>query len=495
MLQKIIVFSLLVLFLLSVHLFGGGSRKTILFMPFINEGSFVYDRLRTHIPNYLYEPVKNLPGYKAIPYSRFHEYMVAKGYEETDLKRQAVITSIAQDFNTDYIIHGTYSDRETVINIIFTIYKRIDDDLETHNDLESVTLQNLDAITLNTSFDSLIRICEKVTEQKLAPGYITLITRPVCSLLIDEEPAGQTPTRLPVFKGEHRIQLIYNNEELILDEKIEIKEGELYTRNIDILIPLTITSDEQCTVYINNEEKGETPFQRDLLWGREYCVEVIYQNSGTEKTTVFHDIINTTEPVSPIYLTSKGKISLDFPGSYEATINNHEFTPLPNTFDNLIPDTYRLRILLDDPEWKRKWLIYDKKSRLSPFSTLSFTRENLDYKRNWALMFIPSALQFYNREPVKGSIVLSLFIGSALCAGVSAFGWFYFEGEYEYLIDQYGEVGLPQAKVNEGNDYLFMIELCKLLTISGIIGASVSWMYSAADGIITNNHLYDIIYK
>jgi hypothetical protein len=425
--------------------------------------------------------------------------MVKKGYEEDDLNRQTVINSIAHDFNTDYIIHGTYSDRDTVITIIFTIYKRIDDDLVIYYDLERLTLDNLNAITLNTSFDSLIRICEKVTDQTLITGYITLITTHPCSLSIDEEPAGETPTRLRLSKGEHRIQLIYDNadtKELILDEMIDIKEGESYTKDIDVFVPLTITSDEECRVYIDKEKKGETPFRTDLFWGREYCVEVIYHNSGKEKTTVFHDIINTTDAVSPIYLTSKGKIELDFPASYEVTIDNLEFTPLPHTFDNLIPDTYRVRILLDDPEWKRKWLIYDKTSRLPPFSTLSLARKNLDYRRNWGLMFVPSALQFYNREPVKGSIVLSLFIGSALCAGISAFGEFYFEGEYDRLDKKYdGEVSWPPAKVNEGNFYLFMTELCNTLKIAGIIGGTASWMYSAVDGINTNNHLYDLVHK
>ncbi|MBN1699955.1 MAG: hypothetical protein JW881_20770 [Spirochaetales bacterium] len=494
MLKKTGVVSFIIVLSLSAPCYGKDTQKTILFMPFLNEGSVLYDRLETYIPNYLYEPVKHLSGFTAIPYSRFHEYMVAHCYDKTDLKRQNVIASIASDFDTDYIISGTFSNDETAVTIIFTIYRRVDVDLETHNSFERIGITDTDAMTLNTRFDSLIGVCEKITEHKLSPGFLSLHTTEACLLFIDGVPSANTPVRLPLTAGEHTIRLVYRDEngseEEIFKSAIAIEEGRTYTKEIDVLVPLVIESDEECTVYIDQKKAGKTIFRKNLFWGREYLVEALYEK---ENRTVFSNIIDTTQPISPIILPSKGSVSLDFSSSFSASIDGEAPLVLPHTYGGLVPDIYRLRVFLDDPAWKKKWLIYDRRLEITPFSSLSLEqKEIIDYRDQWGLMFVPSALQFYNREPVKGALLLSAFTVSTLCTGISAFGWFYFDGEHNRLVDKWKKTGRPSF-INEANDARDMKDLCGTLIISGIVGASASWLYSAIDGTITNRHLYELI--
>jgi hypothetical protein len=55
------------------------SPKTIMFLPFINMGNYRYDKLKTHIPNYLYEPVKDVTDYHVISYAREYRKTILGG--------------------------------------------------------------------------------------------------------------------------------------------------------------------------------------------------------------------------------------------------------------------------------------------------------------------------------------------------------------------------------------------------------------------------------
>lgn len=66
-----------------------------------SEGNYRFDRLKTHIPNYLYQLVRNLEGYNAISYATLRVHMANQGITEIDLKRFTKITSLGHDLSAD----------------------------------------------------------------------------------------------------------------------------------------------------------------------------------------------------------------------------------------------------------------------------------------------------------------------------------------------------------------------------------------------------------
>jgi hypothetical protein len=466
-------------------------KKAILFLPFANEGNYRLDRLKTHIPNYLYESVKGLPAYNAISYAALDAYMEKHNVSEADLKRYAVIESIGLFFKADYIFHGYFVDKDKLVTISFTIYKRIGNEYSAYHDLVSMKLEDLNAPALNASFESLIAVCEEVTDRKIERGHLTIVTNPSCRLFIDGEYIGPTPVRLALHPGGHRIRLTYDGldeKETLFDESIEIRKDNPWEKRINVFVPLAITSEEKCTVFVNGEERGPTPFHEDLYWGREYAVKVVYYDERSRQRVVYDEVVDTRKNVPPLYISGKAELSLDFPGGFSADLGDEAPAQLPHTFRNIVPGDYRLRLLLDDPEWKRTWLYSDDTITLSPFEKAKLDRESVRFDPNWALLLVPSASQLNNREPVKAGIVLGSFLAAAAATAAFCGAWAYYDGEYNRMTGDLGDytaMQIEDARVSRNGFFD--------LFIGGIVAAAAVYLYSGIDGAVTAIHLNELV--
>jgi hypothetical protein len=488
--KKKITSLFLILFISCTGIYA--DKKTILFFPFMNEGSYRLDRLKTHIPNYLYEPVKDLPGYNTVSYSTLRAYMAEEEIVDEDFKRYQVIESTGLHFDADYIIHGYYLEKDDELTVSFTIYRRSGREYVPRHALVTIHLKNLSAPTLNASLDDLLRINEEVTGRPLDRGHLTVVTNPSCRLFIDGEQKGETPLRLALRPGDHRVMLFYNGfngEEMIYNETIHIEKDHSWEKKIDVFVPLKINAEQKCTVYIDGEERGPTPFHENLYWGRKYNVKSVYYGDDGGEMTVYEVIIDTQEKVPPVYISAKASVTLDFPDRFSAVLGEETSDTLPFTFQKIIPGNYRLTMFLDDPEWKRQWVYTDTVISLSPFDKVVFDRESIPFHKNWSLLLLPSAMQFHNKQPVKGTVVITSFLVSAAATGVFAVFWLYNEGEYNHMIENIGDYSSKEIeKMRIDRNGFFE------LFIGGIAVSASVWLYSAIDGIVIQNHLSELVY-
>jgi hypothetical protein len=140
--------------------------------------------------------------------------------------------------------------------------------------------------------------------------------------------------------------------------------------------------------------------------------------------------------------------------------------------------------VLPDKAGKKKWVFYDKKLTMTPFNHIPLSLGDFDYKNRLALALIPSAAQFYNREPLKGSIVLSLFLGAAALGGISLWQWDFHNSEYHN----------PDNSLDDRNNHKEQKELFAQLFFTGIGIAAGTYCYSLIDGMVTMNEINRLIH-
>jgi hypothetical protein len=278
--KKILAVSILCTIGICFHCFS--ANKIIVIMPFQNNGTLRYDKLSDYIASYLILLFKDIPQYSVVPLYELKSYMAKRGYHQNDFKKQNVIKKIAEDFNIDYCIGGYFNDEAQILLIGYKIYQYAKGELTLKEENISIDLQNHDILTLNKNFDRLLCITEETTEMETESGILTVITDHECTLRIDGDNYGKTPMRFRLGVGEHRLTLIHgeNPAVVVLEEKILIKREIPVTYNIPVFVPLSINAEEKCSVSINGEEKGITPYSTNLYSGREYLVEVAYYKGG-----------------------------------------------------------------------------------------------------------------------------------------------------------------------------------------------------------------------
>jgi len=489
--KKNIIFTFFLFFLVAVTGMCN-EKKTILFLPFMNIGNYRLDRLKTHIPNFLYLAVKNSPEINAVPYTAIHAYMVENMITGEDLNRYSIIEKLGRAFHAEYVFYGYFLGNDNMISITFITYKKTGEEYVPSYEIIDVELGDTNVLTLTDSLDNLIPVCERVIETTLDIGHLLVVTNPACRLLIDGEEMGRTPLRLACSPGDHSVKIMYDSKEVIFDRVVNIEKNNSQKLEIEVFVPLNIKAGEQCTIYINDIERGTTPFNENLFWGRIYQVKVIYYGKNGIEQNVYEGEVNTEEPVPPYYFSAKAEVFLDFPGRFSACFGNRQFTILPYSFTDVIPGNYRLRVLLDDPEWKRHWLYTDRIILVSPFERVVFNRESISFKNNWALLFVPSALQFHNRQPAKGTVLLTTFLATAAATAVFAGYWQYWAGEYNGWMEkrELSEFDPQKAdKANTNMNGFFQ------LFIGGIVTGAAIYIYSGIDGIVTMNHIHKLVYK
>jgi hypothetical protein len=215
------------------------------------------------------------------------------------------------------------------------------------------------------------------------------------------------------------------------------------------------------------------------------------------KIVVYNDIVSTHDVPQSLYFPAKGSIHINASPVFKCCVKGMPLKSLPYTFTDLFPGTYNVQVILEDTDTMRKWFFYDEKIILSPFENINRDLKSFNYRYKWGLTFIPSAAQFYNREPIKGGIVLGVFLGSMAFTGISLYFYDYYLQRYNNLRQKGYESSYEdnQKLAKDLNDASDMMDLFSYLLIGGIVSTSIVFLYSAIDGYITMDHLYHLIYQ
>jgi hypothetical protein len=481
--------------MMGISLFGTHERKNIAVIPFINNGNIEYEKLSDYIPSYIILLLKDLPGYRVTQLLSVKQVMMKNRLNLYDLKNQQTLLSLAGELESDVIIGGFINEEASRVFVSCTIYKVNGTAMNMENRVISMELDSTDLFTINNAFDRLMPVFEDMTKIDLDPGFLTVTTDYKCSLVVDGYCCGNTPIRVPLYAGEHSIMITHTSagkEEIVHTETLLVAKGEHIPREITVFRKLSINAEEKCTVFIDGEERGPTPFEDTLYSGREYQVKVLYYNNDGTTFEVFHDIISTRDEITPFYFTAKGSISINCPSPFKADIDSIGKTSLPIEVEGLIPGPHRVKVVLPDDNSVREWVFIDKTINLPRFSSVSLDLGRFGYKRQIGFAFIPSAAQFHNREPVKGWLVLTSILAAGVATGLSAWQWFYWDGEYNSLWDnRYSPTAGWSEDITHAENYRNMYNI---IFIGGCVLFGGIYTYSMIDGIVTMNEISDLIY-
>ncbi len=478
---------------------GEQDNRTIVVLPFVNAGSFEYDILKDQIPTYFYGALKDLEGYGAVSHYKVRKFR--DGYIDTIKNHnKESLEPIAAAFDARFIIWGTYSDSEGVLNATCFII-----DTSTWGEDYKMPAGKIRApifYTLDEMFREIIRDFKgdilKTTMLSVAPDR-------ECRLYVDGEYFGTAPMRMRLMKGEHIIELRHGGE----DDAVSF-----YTRTI-VLVPerdesldvrvfaqLRVRAEKPCDVFIDGAKAGATPFGLNLYTGREYAVKCVYTADDGKKITAYDEVVSTVEYSTsaselPIDVSLAANSNLYVSGSrydFFCSLSGGEPGPLPAAFENLEPGVYDVKIFAVDRELKRNVYFLDRTMRLYPFETVNIDTMSFSFEKQIGYCFLPCVPQFYNHEPDKGTLLLSFFAGSLLMSGISAIAAAGYYSEYDRVTTTLYNEGLASGLTQADVDRAYLpVASCNAMITAGLVLAGIVYVISVADGISGMDRVFDIL--
>ena len=497
--KKLIIFIIIIFSILySNQLNCITKTNNVLILNFENVGEPHIDYFDDLIQNSLFAFFKMVSDYSAIHPNTLKEYMKKNNYQIGDLENQKTLFKISKDFNTNNIIRGKYYEKEGYIIIDFEVI-----DTNEKKVIYRSSKFGKGGINIFETLDEIIiSMVEDFIGIKLEFALLEINTDKKCNLFINDELYGETPIKTKLLTGKHNINIIYNDEKIkgsILKEEINLTKDQVLKIDINVFIKLKINVERECTVYLNNKKAGTTPYEDKILSGNIYNLKIIYFDENEKKEMIVNE--------SEISTMDRKDIDLFFPlycklnlfsgtNPFYGSISENSIEKLPFTYSNLFFGEYKVKIFLDDQEWGKKYYFYNKKVNLKPLEEKTIDLSNFEYKRKFGFCFIPSAAQFYNREYVKASLLLSFFITTASLAALSpVFSYIYYYYDYLPKVDEWNKHGndgkytkddITKSYYNSG--YIFQGFL-----IGGLVSSAIIWIFSMIDGIINMNHIYYLI--
>jgi hypothetical protein len=491
------VIVLIALITCSIPLYGKTVQKRVLVLPFKNIGSIEYENLSDLIPTYFFSCFKDLPDYDAVSLFRVKKYLNERGYKHIGLENHEILYQLAEDFSLDLIIGGQFTANDDELITVLFIYNPLQENL--HNEIVKGPVKTPIIYTLDSIFLSII---QKIARREIESAILSVLTDHACNLFIDGELYGVTPMRMRVSEGEHDIRICHvekGGEEEIYHDSMTVKAWKDETIDIPVFIYYEAGAEEECTVYINDEKKGKTPFHAYLYSGREYAVRLIYTDPEGMEHTAYNNIVSTKDytPLPSLHVPALGAIHVtadDYP--FFCTLDNGSLIRSPHSFTGLSPDIYKVQVVLKDHEWKKNWIFYNKRHTLYAYQEIPVDLSGFEFEYNPYLCLLPSLAQFHNRQPAKGSIMLSLFAGFLVTAGVSTALNLYFYQAYEDKAIPFSEDGLSSGYTQGEVDEAYLpVAICNYLITGGFIAAGLVYLYSAIDGIIVMDHVNKLFQK
>ena len=413
-------------------------------------------------------------------------------YNTEDLYALEVLNDIMNKYKSNFVLGGKYKIENKTLKVTIDIFgkqKKITIKREYEAGITAGIRHALGEVVIKTT--------KSFSSYNPDTANLTAYTDYPCTLYVNGVVSGTTPGRFLLPAGSYTIEIVYENDvfkKAVLEKHVTLKKGMVYDLGkIQVLAALTVKSNVEAEVFCDGVKIGVTDLIYKIPVGNAYIIDIVYTDEYNEKRKK-REIITTyagknivAEIIFPCRIIMKSG-NLAFSGILEGITRPEH---LPITFDALEPGKYQVKIVKEDPEWKRDWVILDKKVTLYNAQTAIIDKSDFVYKKYRGLCFIPGAAQLYNLQKKKGYILMGFAIGAIVESVIV--GYFRFTHyNNEYL----------SAKNNIKEDlnvinFSQITNTQNILTTamwSGIILFSGIFMYSCIDGIITMEHLYDLFY-
>jgi hypothetical protein len=480
--------SFLLMLLLFCSTLSGQEGKKVIVVPFDNTGDIKMDYLSDHIAASFISLLKDFPGYVPVAYNNLKEYMKQYSYGSGDLDNPERMRTIASGLEAEIIVSGEYRyNKETnYLKITIVALNASDGSIfyrSNYNErCDSGIYETLDTLssTMVQDFAGL----------EMTYGYVNVQSDYPCILYVDGHYVGKAPGAYKLVTGKHDVKIAYENDNtarILKEQAIDIVKNGTVTIKTRVFVKISIGAERECHIYLDNEEKGETPYQDKLLSGHEYNLLITTMDLENSEIHVEEQLISTKkeEDVS-LFFPVTGKIIM--PGGrspLKGGIVGNPYIDLPASFESLTPGNYHIQMILDDLAKKKKYIIHDHHYYLNPQETKIIDINNVLFTYNAGLCFIPSAAQFHNREPVKGWIILSLFL--SFCAGGCIT---YVVSDYFFHESMDEQYPYPEQQDLYTTGLIFFISSMSAFGIAGGI-----YIYSLVDGWLTMDRLYHLMHQ
>lgn len=467
--MRIVLCLLFLLFIITACLFPGNEDQVILILPFINTGMEHRILNETLFTSYFYLYFEQLKSFTAIHPHKILNYKKKYTYNIDDLYTIELLNDLVHTFKCDFILGGEYKIENGILKIDIDIFGK---------QKKFIVKKNFEIVIDEDERKALSTIAQQMA--KAFSGYdpdtasLIVNTDYPCSLYLNDAFLGLTSKRFTLPAGEYDIKIIYTDDyfdEVVYQKQIRLEKGQVYdSGEIQVLVEYEIKANVESGIYCNGKRIGVTDLLLHLPAGNEYDIEIVYTDNHNDKRYKSEHISTKDGEDGEIEIEFSNRIKMEngtLP--FSGTIGE-EIVKLPYVFDNLESRTYHAQITLEDPEWKKKWIIYKERVTLNIAKTAIIDKSDFVYKKYWGLCFIPGAAQFYNFEKAKGTVILTL---SALSLVESITAYF--------LIQSTG------GNVRRRDVY-------KIASWGGIAFFGGIYIYSCIDGIVTMGHLYRLFY-
>ncbi|MBN1699925.1 MAG: hypothetical protein JW881_20620 [Spirochaetales bacterium] len=486
----------LCIFLVIVNLFANETRsrkETILFLPFLNNGDGKDDRFCRLIPGIMDLFMKNGSSYASVSPGIVREYIRLRGYEHDDFWKNDTLYTIAADFSADFIVRGKFRIETDYSEISIEVV-----DISANKVVYRSRSRGLGGGEAGASMSEMIvKIVRgfasvlNIPPYEVEYGYFTFITEHPCAVVVDDEEIGLTPFSLCFPAGPHAMKLVYDYGTaggIVWEEFVDLSPGENRIIEKKVLVNIDITAERECMVFLDGRYIGTGDYTGTITAGRDHALRAVYRDETGNETVVNERIVASERDDISVYINVTASIRISGGDNrLRAEINGETTAILPAALNHILPGNYHVRVLLSDPLDNSEWCFHEEYVELSAGETGKIDVEDIDFDYRWGLCLVPSAAQYYNREPGKGNLVLSGFLSSA--AFTAATGMFA-AGFY----DEYTRRREAGVKEHLADHLRQSANFFKGLYYCGIFMAGVWYTVSCIDGWKTMDRIHGLFY-
>ena len=487
---------LLLIFSGLFSVFSSTDKNNIIVLPFDNHATPKLEYISKLIQNSLTVYLKITPNYNAIKPEIIKEYLKNNQFNKGDLQNINKLIQIAKEFNAVSVIRGKFYEKDGLLIIDFEV-------IDTESKKIIYRCSKFGKGSINT-FDTVENIASSMVEDftgiNLIYGTLEVITDYDCKVFINDEFVGICSKKFNLPTGKHILKVLYESEQIsgnIYENIINIEKEEKESLKFRVFTNFKVSSELPCELYINDKFVGDTPYETQLLSNNEYNLKLLYnKNEKNKEIVVLNKIFTKMNDDIELYFPVTGKIIVKSGNNpFKGGIVGINFGNLPLEYNDLSLGKYRVKVFLDDIIWKRRLTFFNKMLFLKPQENKVIDLSKIKYKKLYGLCFIPSASQFYNRQPIKGAIALSGFLSFITVSILSpVFSYLYYTYDLLPKINLWkkykesGDLSMDDIKISYKNvSYIFWGTL-----ISGLASAFSFYMFSLIDGFININHIYKL---
>ncbi|HOV14597.1 MAG TPA: hypothetical protein PK771_09960 [Spirochaetota bacterium] len=483
-------FLLIVLILsISVTFYAESKNILILTTQFVNKGSSELDYVGDLMQIGIYSSFKNIEGYKTLNPIEYNEIINSlKNSDFSDDFEQYL--SVGKILNCDCVIYGSYYNEGEDIIFEFNVI-----DVNGKNLLGKGTRRGSGGLlifeTLDTITTFLIDMFSKNIKEYVK---LTIKSDKECLIYANNKLLKDENNQFVIEKGSYWLKCLLPENQIVVYEQICDLSSDTEL-NIKTFSKLTINSPVGSNIYLNNELKGVVPIELEIPSGNDYKLKIGFNYNGKE---FFREQNITTRD----YKDKQYDFSTD--GELEIKNDNNNFEIVIqdqkgetiSSFKQFLNGYYNISVFLNDVEWKNRILLFNNKIDIPPFEKKVFNTSTIKYKPMWGYCMIPGGSQLYNKQNIKGSIIISSFSAFSLFTFLSPLiGYAFYVNDYLKKVNDWNTLGIgsglkPIDIENSYNNAGYIFIGC---LVGGIVATLIVWIYSITDGFINTNHINHLV--